>query len=169
MSATSSVQPFSFNPPHEYSNGATAMEVKVDVRLNGIEEKLRDLGPKLARKALRRAVGKVGDMWVSEMKAKVPVESGDLRDSINKKVTTSKKGNAGSATVSVGPMWDSKSRSPGDSSQQPAVYGMILEFGSKKMTAKPWMRPVFDATANKAVQLLADTLKEDLEDVVKSN
>jgi HK97 gp10 family phage protein len=147
------------------------MEVKVDVRLNGIGEKLRDLGPKLARKALRRAVGKVGDMWTAEMKAKVPVESGDLRDAITKKVSTWKQGNAISAKVAVGPAWDAKKKKSGDpnSDQQPAVYGMILELGSKKMPPHPWMRPVFDSTADKAVQLLADTLKEDLDDVVRSN
>jgi len=149
------------------------MEVKVDVRLNGIGEKLEQLGPKLARRALRRAVGAVGDMWVEEMQGKVPVGEGDLRDSIKKKVSTSKRGNAISAQVAVGPAWDAKKKKAGKSAQQsdqqPAVYGGILEFGSKKMSAKPWMRPVFDATADKAVQILADTLREDLDEVVRSN
>jgi hypothetical protein len=58
------------------------MEVKVKVNFGGIPEKLEQLAPKLARKALRRAVSKAGDLWVSEMKAKVPVDSGDLRDAI---------------------------------------------------------------------------------------
>jgi HK97 gp10 family phage protein len=91
-----------------------------------------------------------------------------IRDSLNKKVTTSKRGNDLSAKVSVGPMLDSKSRKDGDSSQQPAVYGMLEEFGTKHSAASPWMRPVFDATAEKAVQILADTLKDDLQDVVTS-
>jgi hypothetical protein len=46
---------------------------------------------------------------------------------------------------------------------------MILEFGSKKMVSKPWMHPVFDATADKVVQIVADTLREDLDNVVRSN
>ena len=144
------------------------MEVKVSVDFGGIPEKLEQLAPKLARTALRRAVSKAGDLWVSEMKAKVPVDSGDLRDAIKKKVTTTKRGNAISAKVSVGAAWDGKSRKA-DSDQQPAVYGMILEFGSKKMVSKPWMRPVFDATASTVVEIVADTLREDLDDVVRSN
>ncbi len=145
------------------------MEVKVEVRLNGIGEKLRDLGPKLARKALRRAVGKVGDMWIAEMKAKVPTDTGNLRESINKKIVTSKRGNDLSAKVSVGPTYDTKSRKPGDSSQQPGTYGLFVELGTKSMSPSPFMRPVFDATADKAVEILADTLREDLDDVVRSN
>ena len=145
------------------------MEVKCTVDFGGVPEKLRDLGPKLARKALRRAVSKAGDLWVTEMKSKAPVDSGDLRDSIKKKVTTTKKGNALSAKVAVGPAWDSKNKKSGKSDQQPAVYGMILEFGSKKMAPHPWMRPVFDSTSEKVVQVVADTLKEDLESTVKSN
>jgi hypothetical protein len=53
------------------------MDVKVKVDFGDIPEKLEQLGPKLARKALRKGVAAVGDMWVSEMKAKVPVLSGD--------------------------------------------------------------------------------------------
>jgi HK97 gp10 family phage protein len=145
------------------------MEVKVDVRLNGIEEKLRDLGPKLARKALRRAVGKVGDFWVNEAKSRAPVDTGDLRDSIAKKVTTSKKGNDLSAKVSVGPMYNSKSRKPGDSSQNPATYALFVELGKKSKSATPFLRPMFDTTGDKAIEILADTLREDLDDVVRSN
>ena len=146
------------------------MEVKCTVDFGGIEEKLQELGPKLARKALRKAVGQVGDMWVREMKSRVPVDSGDLRESIDKLVSTKKGkgGAASSAKVSVGPMFDTNDTNVGDSTQQPAVYGLFVEFGTKTTHAEPWMRPTFDATAEKAVQLLADVLREDLDDVVKS-
>ena len=144
------------------------MDVKVSVDFGGIPEKLEQLGPKLARKALRRAVSKAGDLWVTEMKAKVATESGDLRDSIDKKVSSTKQGNNLSAKVSVGPTYNTKSRKPGDSSQQPGTYGLFVELGTKKMSARPFMRPVFDATADKVVQIVADTLREDLESTVKS-
>jgi HK97 gp10 family phage protein len=145
------------------------MDVKVTVDFGNIPEKLRDLGPKLARKALRRAVGKVGDMWVAEAKSRVPVESGDLRESIDKKISTSKKGNNLSATVSVGPTYNTKSRKPGDSSQQPGTYGLFVELGTKSMRPVPFLRPMFDATGDKAIEILADTLREDLNETVKSS
>jgi HK97 gp10 family phage protein len=145
------------------------MEVTVKVDFGGVAEKLNELGPKLARKALRKGVGAVGDMWVTEMKARVPTDTGDLRDSIAKKVSTSKKGNDLSATVTVGPTYDTKSRNPGDSSQQPGTYGMFVEFGTKSSHAQPFMRNTFDNTSQKAIQILADTLKDELQDVVTSN
>jgi HK97 gp10 family phage protein len=142
------------------------MDVKVYVDFKEVAEKLRQIGPKLARKSLRKGVSAVGDMWVPEMQARVPVDTGDLRDSIAKKVSTSKKGDSLSATVTVGPSYDTKNRKPGDTSQQPGVYGLFVEFGTKSSPAKPFMRPVFDATADKAVEILANVLKEDLADVV---
>ena len=145
------------------------MEVKCNVDFGGIEEKLSQLGPKLARKALRKAVSKVGDMWITEMKARVPVgPTGDLRESIDKRVTTRISGAESSARVAVGPSYDKSQKGVGDSSQKPGVYGMFVEFGTKRSKAEPWMRPTFDATADKAVQLLADALKEDLFEIVKS-
>ena len=145
------------------------MEVKCTVDFGGIEEALQQLGPKLARKALRKAVGKVGDMWVSEMQSRVPVDTGDLRDSIAAKVTTKtgKGGDVSTAKVTVGPSFDTTNRNIGDSTQQPGVYGLFVEFGTKNAKAEPFMRPTFDSTAEKAVQLLADVLRDDLEDVAK--
>lgn len=147
------------------------MEVKCKVNLDGLEKKLQDLGPKLARKALRKAVANVGTMWIKEMQARVPVDTGILRDSIGMKVTTKagRQGAPSQAKVSVGPLWDKfvKGEKSEVSSQQAAVYAMFSEFGSKHQPARPWMRPVFDSTKERAVQILADTLREDLDSIVK--
>jgi HK97 gp10 family phage protein len=147
-------------------------EVKATVNLNGLEEKLQALGPKLARKALRKAVAAVGEMWIKEMQARVPNDTGDLRESISMKVTTKtgRQGAPSQAKVSVGPAWDKfvKGEKSEVSSQQAAVYAMFSEFGTKRERARPWMRPTFDATKEKAVQILADTLRDDLDDAIKS-
>ena len=146
------------------------MEVKCTVDFGDIEAKLKELGPKLARKALRKAVKNVGDMWVAEAKSRVPVDQGDLKDSIAAVVRTKAYQDHGEAKVSVGPCYGVKDtqRQEGDGSQQPAVYGMFVELGTKKTHAEPYLRPAFDATAEKAVQLLADSLRDDLDDVVRS-
>jgi HK97 gp10 family phage protein len=144
------------------------MEVKCTVNLNGLGEKLQDIGPKLARKSLRKAVSKVGDYWVKDMQSRVPVDTGNLRDSINKKVSTSKRGNDISARVSVGPTYDTKDKNRDGTSQKPGVYGMFVEFGTQHSAAQPYARPCFDTTADKVVQLFADVLRDDLDSVVKS-
>jgi HK97 gp10 family phage protein len=125
------------------------------------------MGKKNLRKSWRQAAKAVGTMWTDELKARVPVDTADLRDSIGQKVSTKKRGKNTSVKVSVGPTWDLVPRNPGDASQQPAVYARFTEFGTKTQPAKPWMRPVFDSTKNEAVELFANTLRELFNDEIK--
>lgn len=145
------------------------LSVKVDIKgLDGVVEKMRELGPKLARRGMRKALTKVGDYWVDEVQSRVPVSSGDLKDSIVKKVTTrkDKNGEVG-GTVSVGPRYD------GRGSQSPGVYGMFIEFGVKssksplRAEGQPFMRPTFDSTKETAVEIFSKTLKNVLEEIAK--
>jgi HK97 gp10 family phage protein len=45
--------------------------------------------------------------------------------------------------------------------------GRLLEQGSEKMTAKPWLRPAFDTKKNEAVQVFVDSLNARVDAVVK--
>src|ERR1043166_720525 len=108
------------------------MDVKVHIEgLDKLESARRDAGPKLARKALRKALNAGGKVFEDAAKAKAPVlkeatpyrQPGELRDSIDTRVTLSTKEEAG--TAHIGP----KSQK-GKGSQQPGVYGMFVEFGS---------------------------------------
>lgn len=147
----------------------SGFSVKVDLKLNGVDQKLRDIGPKLARKGLRKALNAVGKFWVPEVKSRVPVLSGDLKDSIIKAVKTRKDKNGEvSGTVWVGPAMDAP-RTDGKKSVGPGIYSQWIEFGlkRKKYPAHPFMRPTLDATSENAVKLFGDTLKEVLEEIVK--
>jgi HK97 gp10 family phage protein len=136
------------------------MEVKVDVRLNGIEEKLEQLGPKLAKSHLRKALRDAAKIWEVEAKARAPVDSGDLRESISTVVKMSPKQDRGSARV--GPTFDKTVPKGGDQSQSPGVYGLIVEFGNKRQAAQPFLRNTFDsksqAVLDKFVAVLSDGL-----------
>jgi HK97 gp10 family phage protein len=144
--------------------------VKVDIKgLDGCVDKMRQLGPRLARKGLRKALNKVGNFWVPEMKSRVPVDTGSLRDSIVKAVKTKKdKDGEISGTVWVGPAMSAPRRDDKDS-VGPGIFGMWVEFGlkRKKYPAQPFARPVLDVTGDKAVKIFSDTLKEVLEEIAK--
>ncbi|WP_440894971.1 HK97-gp10 family putative phage morphogenesis protein [Amphibacillus sp. Q70] len=43
-----------------------------------------------------------------------------------------------------------------------AYYGYILEVGSSRMRAKPFMGPAFNASTNKIEQAIADTIRQRL-------
>ena len=140
--------------------------VKVDIKgLGDTVKTMRELGPKLARKGLRKSLRAVGDYWIPEMKSRVPVDTGSLRDSVIRQVKTKRDKNGEvSGTVTVGPEYTGKG------SQDPGVYAMFVEFGVRskaKYPAQPFARPTLHATGDKAVKLFADTLKDVLEEIAK--
>lgn len=139
---------------------------KVD--LHGVEEDLLRLGPKIAKRLLRKALKAVGIVAVEAIKAHVPVDSGDLRDSIGYVIKTS--GKQDSASMQIGPTYDKKAaKAAKNTSESPGVYGMFVEFGvkSRKYKKTPYMRPTFDVSADRWVQVFAENLREDLEEAVK--
>lgn len=146
-------------------------KITVKVDLHGTEEALLAAGPKIARRLLRKVLNFIGLYWVAEVKAHVPVDTGDLRDSIIHKVEM--KNNGTGATVTVGPGYDRTALKNASGSQgstsSPGVYGLFVEFGvhAHKYTNHPFMRPTFDATADTVTEYFAAGLREDLEDALK--
>lgn len=140
--------------------------------LDGVCEKLLSIESKIARKLLRSSLKAVGTFWVDEVKSRVPIETGDLRDSIIAKVSTRKgkwqSGGLPSGVVTVGPGYGVQ-RSDGKKSVSAGVYGMFVEFGlkAKKYPKKPFMRPTFDSTGQEAIDLFASTMRSGLEDALK--
>jgi HK97 gp10 family phage protein len=45
-------------------------------------------------------------------------------------------------------------------------YGKLIELGTEKMAAQPFMRPAFDAKSEEAIQAVQDVLAEALRDVL---
>jgi HK97 gp10 family phage protein len=140
--------------------------VKVDIKgLDGVVKTMRELGPKLARKGLRKSLRAVGNYWVPEMKSRVPVDTGSLRDSVIQQVKTKRDKNGEvSGTVTVGPEYT------GLGSQDPGVYAMWVEFGVKskpKYPVSPFARRTLDATGENAVKIFSETLKTVLEEILK--
>ena len=151
------------------------MEAKIDqAMMNLVVDKLQNFGPKLVRKSFRKAARAVGSMWIEALKEKVPVDSGSLRDAIVMSVKTKMRMNKSldmktpDVSLEVGPRLDAP-RNDDKKSVGPGIFGMWLEFGlkNKKYPAHPWVRPVYDATGEKAQQIFADELRADLESIAK--
>jgi HK97 gp10 family phage protein len=153
--------------------------IKVTVKLNlgGVNQKLLRLEPKIAQNVLGVALEAVGKMWIEAVKEKVPVLCGDLKNSIISNVWTRSRG-AGkkrriSGEVEVGPAFFERTDEAHDAenSQGPGIYGMFVEFGlqTKNYPKEPFMRPAFDATTDKAINLFANTLRDSLAEVVNED
>ena len=143
---------------------------KCTVNMNGVDKKLLDVEPKIARKLLRKALTNVGEFWVPQVQSRVPVLEGDLKESIHAVVRTRKASEktAGLPTgsVKVGPCYGTP-RSDGKHSVPPGVYGMWIEFGKTNYTRHPFLRPAFDSTVQTAIETFAETLRSGLADALK--
>jgi HK97 gp10 family phage protein len=147
---------------------ADGIKVTVKVDLGGLDKKLMELEPKIQRKLMRTALKAVGVYWVEAVKSRAPVLIGDLKNSIISRIRTRKSSRGtvvGEVQVGPGtaPRTDDHQNSVG-----PSIYASWVEFGlkTKDYPKQPFMRPAFDATAEKAIELFADTLREGLADAL---
>jgi len=127
--------------------------------LQELDKKLRELEPKLARKVTRKALRDAAKMTAAKAKELVPVDEGDLRDSIRVRSGKSRKG-----TVSVIVTTSaSDNLFTGES-----YYGAFLEFGTSTIEARPYLRPALEQTAQAATALIRDRLAAGIEEIATS-
>lgn len=113
--------------------------------LRELADKLRDMGPDLARNALRAGVGQAARIIRDQAKATNPDDTGATDRALYAKLIKEKSGDH-QATYYVGV------RSRGKKS---AWYWRLVEFGTAKMRARPFLRPAFESKKNEAVEIIA--------------
>ena len=50
---------------------------------------------------------------------------------------------------------------------KPVYYAHLLEFGTHKMSAQPFMRPAFDATRDESLKIYGDEIQDAIKRVAK--
>jgi len=145
------------------------MNIEIEVQgLKGVEDALSQAGPKLAKRALRKALSAAGQTMVGAAKRRAPVltkatkqrRPGELRDSVGMTIRLSPKGESG--MVHVGPVKD-KARGK----QAPGVWGLFVEFGSVHGAAQPFMRPAFEQSNQPALEKFTDVIRVAVETLNK--
>ena len=145
------------------------MELTVQVLgLKGVEDALAQAGPKLAKRALRKALRAGGEVMVDAAKGRAPVlkqgtpqrKPGELRDSIGMVVKLSPTKESG--TVRIGPLRD---KAKGKNS--PGIWGSFVEFGSVHGAAQPFMRPGFDSSKEAALDKFTEVIRAGVETLNK--
>lgn len=129
--------------------------VKIEkVQIEGareLDQLLRQLPEKMAASALNSSVRAGAKVIFDEAKARVPVDTGSLRDSIRiQKVKESGK----TVVFKVGPDKD-------------RWYGIFTEFGTSLRAATPWLRPAFDVMAQKALDKIGESLGKKIEKIAE--
>lgn len=124
-----------------------------------IDKALADLEPKIQKKILRDGLKAGAKIVADEAKLKVPVDSGDLKKSI--KVRAGKRAGRGKIrrTVVTG-----KGFFKGQE-----FYGGFVEFGTRKMRARPFMRPAYEAKKKQAKNASIDEINRLVQQAVKES
>jgi HK97 gp10 family phage protein len=117
--------------------------VGVKFKVTGVDKvvrKLRQFEPKVQRQAVSKATRAGAKLIQAEAKANVPVDTGALKEAIKVRAPKKRKKGKVATLVQVG-AGDFK----GDT-----FYGGMIEFGTSKMTARPFMTPAFETKGAEA-------------------
>ena len=116
-----------------------------------LEKVLTELPKNIAANAVFTALTSGAKIIAEEAKSRVPIRSGALRDSITVKRANSRERARGNADVVIG------FKSPA------SRRAHLVEYGTRKMAAHPFMRPAIDAKAAESIDKIGKTLGEQIE------
>lgn len=132
------------------------MKLRVKVTgLDAIERKLARLSQLAQKRVMEDALRAGGEVIAEEARRLVPVRTGHLRDTIEVVTDSTKGGGVKAARVLVGP------------DQNAGFYGDFVEFGTRRMAARPFMRPAFDTMADAAQDAVAAHLATEFDRLAK--
>lgn len=143
--------------------------MKPSVKIEGFD-KIRHTLAKLARLTNRDAVEdsllQGAEVIAAEARNLVPVRSGNLRSSIAV-VTNSRNVNFSGGSLSNGTYQVYIGPLQGKGQPHDGFYGHMIEFGTVKMAAQPFIRPAFDAQADRAINVTIKHISDEFDRLTK--
>lgn len=132
--------------------------------LEELEQQLQSLPQKFARKAIRDSLRPAAELIRKEMQQLARRATGWMAEHITLRVSSSGQ-DRGRAAIGF-----SAAHNP--ERHQTHVPGAINEalwneFGTRKMAARPFIRPAFDAKKEEALELIIRKLREHLEEAAR--
>lgn len=136
--------------------------------LRELAQACRELPERVGRSALREATSAGAAVIREEAKARAPVYTGEVTaghppPGTLRKAVAMYRNNSASGPLkqvfSVG-VRHGKSRQKVGKTNRDAYYWRFVEFGTAKMSARPFLRPAFEATKVRAVETIAAVLRQ---------
>ena len=122
-----------------------------------LQKLLNALPEKVQKKIMRQALREAAKVVAAEARARAPVGTGTLRDSIKVRAAKGKRGTIGAEVVTGEGYFQGKT-----------FYGAFIELGTRKMGAKPFLRPAAAAARGRAIAVVAEAIRTRIEGVAKS-
>lgn len=132
------------------------------IQIRGGEElaaALESCGKVMERKILRTAMRQAAAPILAEAKRRAPVLTGQLRKSLRIRSLKRKVNGQVGVVIST-----AKGFFKGDE-----FYGAFHEFGTKKMPARPFIRPAFEANKAQAITIVGEAVKLGLDDAARGS
>lgn len=140
------------------------------VQIKGLRElgaRMRSLSADMAGKVARQATASGASVARKTIKARVPVDTGNLRAAVvMKRVRGSALTEEYVVAVRKGKRRDVTAAKKGEGKLgKDAYYAHMVEFGTVKMPAQPFVRPGFEESVQPATAAIAKRLKQRLDKV----
>lgn len=113
--------------------------------IDKLQRRLVDEIPKAVRAALEQAMIESANLIVAGARLRVPIETGEVRDSIRR--TDVREGKRGGLYVAISAGDRATETNAGGTTYQVA---RLLEFGTMKMPAQPFLLPAYRANRKRA-------------------
>jgi HK97 gp10 family phage protein len=115
------------------------------------------LPKKLDRGILNSALKAGAKPMVKDAQAKVPVDTGDLKSAI-RAISVKPPVYTATVHVGIGKTRLTKARKKAGERAYTPWYGLLVEFGTSKMSARPFLRPAFERNKFAAVGIIKKNL-----------
>ena len=124
-----------------------------------LADRLKDIEAKIAKKALRPAARKGMSIVRDDVKASAPEDTSDDADSIKTKafIALQTSFRRGVLSVRVGVRGGAK-KNP-----DTPYYWRMVEFGTKHISAKPFMTPALENNADAVLEKITQELKREID------
>ena len=147
------------------------LEIKIE-GLSEIEKKLKKISEKFARKIVLKALKKGAKPIIKSAQSKVNNRSGVLAKSIGSVVVPQRKSH--NTIIDIGPRVIPSSNVKSDvgetddsiTKKTDGFYGGYVEFGTKDSRPHPFLRPAFDANAEKALEIIVEEMLKELNKIL---
>ena len=129
-----------------------------------LNKKLDVLNKKIERQAKRQTLSRAATPIVKEAKRTASNRFGHLKKSIQSKVKTYKKG--GQVIAIVGARKEYQVTDDMGKKIRPAKYFHLIEYGTKKIKANPFLRNAFEKTKSISLRIYETEIKNTINKVV---
>lgn len=123
--------------------------LSLNVNTLDIKKQLEAVSDKAKKSSVYAGAQAAAEVIYKEAKVRVPVQSGKLRDSIYQ---VQSKDNSTDTKAVYHVAWNHRK----------APHGHLIEFGTSRAPAHPFLRPAYEATKQEAIQAGIDAFKKDL-------